>query len=404
MSLKRLETRDQRRETKDRQSAEFEPRFRVPGPWSLVSGPWSLFAPRAFTLIEVLVSVAITAAIAGLIVAIVANVSGFWSRTSGRLSAEAQARYVLDQLTLDLQSALYRDDGNTWLAATIPTSTSNTGLWNTQNTTGNAVKPANAAGSLQFIATGSDGKPSSLSDSSPNGPRFGIAGTWLRFFTTKRGANSTSGNATTTATNTSAPVAVAYQIVRRATSSTTPNNTDRRYLLHRTEVRPAALSTARNGTLQAGFSIVATAYQPSSGTNISAADPAEIKFPTLNSVVAENVIDFGVRMFNYIPDADGKLVLTQIFPANNSDLSHTATLPPRVKNSAGDYTNCFPEVVEVMVRVLTDQGARLLAGYEGSPQSVTAAAGRTAQQYWWDIALANSQVFTRRIVVNAKPL
>ena len=194
---------------------------------------------KAFTLIEVLVAVGITALLAAFIVTIVTNVSGFWSRTSGRLSAEAQGRFILDQLTLDLQSALFRDDGGTWLAVTIPANINNTGLWTTTGSTPAALKPANVAGSLQFIAT------ADLSDNSPLGPRFGIAGAWLRFFTTKRGGS-------TTLANVSAPVAVSYQIVRRATSGNEGRSTDRRYLLHRAEVRPG-LANNRAGTFETGF-------------------------------------------------------------------------------------------------------------------------------------------------------
>ncbi len=348
--------------------------------------------PPGFTIVEVVVAVGITALLAGFMVAILTNVSAFWSRTSGRLSAEAQARYVLDQLTLDLQGAIHRDDDNTWLAATIPGNQNNAGtLWNNTGTTTTAVKPTNGTGSLQAIATGT------LSDPGPTGPRFGVAGTWLRFFTTKRGSNA---NATDTQ---SAPVAVAYQIIRRATTATAAN-LDRRYLLHRTEVRPNALSTARNGTLQAGFNITAAAYQPTNNT-AQHRDPAEIRYPTLNSILAENVVDFGVRCYVYAPNATtGETQLTRIFPSGNNDLTHTANLPPRVLNAAGNYTNSFPEVVDVMIRVLTDEGARLIAGYEANPQRVTALTGRTAQQYWWDLAMANSQVFTRRIVLTPKSL
>lgn len=347
--------------------------------------------PAGFTLLEVVVAVGITAVLAGFIVALLTNVSGFWSRTSGRISAEAQARYVLDQLTLDLQGAIYRDDGNTWLAATIPADTNNTrGLWATTGATQNALKPRNTvgggAGSLQAIAT------RDLNENSTASPRFGVAGTWLRFFTTKRGANRTVATS-------SAPVAVGYQIVRRATTST-PANPDRRYLLHRVEVEPGAC-------LVAGYNIAAPGpYAPASNSPAAPRGaPGEIRYPTLNSVVAENVIDFGLRMYVYAPNSNtGALELTRIFPTGNNDLAHNATRPPRVPNAAGGYTDCFPEVVDVMVRVLTDEGARLLAGYEANPQRVRAAANRNAQQYWWDLAIANSQVFTRRIVLPAKPL
>jgi type II secretory pathway pseudopilin PulG len=333
-----------------------------------------------FTLVEVLVAVGITAAIAAFMVSIVSNVSGFWGRTSGRLSAEAQARFILDQVTVDLQSALYRDDGNTWLAASIPAGTNNTGgLWTTTGSTAAGLKPANSAGSLQGIAVGN------LSDA-----RFGIAGLWLRFFTVKRGTNAT-------LTTASAPVAVAYQIVRRATSGNEARSSDRRYLLHRSQVRPTNASTARTGTLESGFDIVATAYGPARNT-AQTEDPAEIRYPTINSVIGENVIDFGVRL--YVRDASTATGLRLVFPATNTTLTYAAKSPPSVP----DATDPFPDVVDVMVRVLTDEGARVLAGYEASPQRITAPQGVTAQAYWWQLALANSQVYTRRIVVNAKPL
>jgi len=347
--------------------------------------------PRAFTLIELLAAVGITALLAGIIIAIVSNVSSLWSRSSGRLSAEAQARYVLDQLSLDLSSALFRDDGNVWLAATIPANTNNTlGLWNTSNpaTTSGNLKPVNTAGvgagSLQAIATGN------LADNSLTSPRFGVAGVWLRFFTAKRGSN-------TTAITTSAPVAVGYQIVRRATS-TAPRATDVRYLLHRVEVRPTAASATRQGTLESGYNITSAAYAPVRNT-AQTGDPAEIRFPTINSVVAENVIDFGVRF--HVRDATSPTGLRLVFPTTNSTSSYQAKTP----SSVAGATDAFPDVVDVMVRILTDDGARLIARYEGSPAMPAAPpTGRTAQQYWWDLVLANSQVFTRRIVVNAKSL
>jgi type II secretory pathway pseudopilin PulG len=331
---------------------------------------------RAFTLVEVLVAMFITVVVVGFMIVIVNNVSGYWSRTSGRVSAEAQGRFVIEQLTLDLQSALYRDDGNIWLAATIAANTANTGLWSNTQTTPTAIKPPNAAGSLQTIATGS------LANA-----RFGIAGTWLRFFTTKRGPN----NSVTTA---STPVAVAYQIVRRATSGNEARSQDRRYLLHRTEVRPTTVSATATGTFESGFNITAAAYAPTTNTVRQVNDPAEIRYPTINSVIAENVIDFGVRLF--VRDANVAGGLRQVFPTSNATLNYNA------KSAAPTAADAFPDVVDVMVRVLTDEGARVLAGYEAAPQRVTLPVGRTAQEYWWDLALANSQVFTRRINLPAR--
>jgi hypothetical protein len=57
-----------------------------------------------------------------------------------------------------------------------------------------------------------------------------------------------------------------------------------------------------------------------------------------------------------------------------------------------------------MVRVLTDEGARLISTFEQPNSPLTLPAGMNAQTYWWQLATANSEVFTRRIVLNAKPL
>ena len=55
-----------------------------------------------------------------------------------------------------------------------------------------------------------------------------------------------------------------------------------------------------------------------------------------------------------------------------------------------------------MVRVLTDDGAALVASFEAG--RITAPPGRSNVQYWWDLALANSQVVTRRVSLRVQPL
>lgn len=314
----------------------------------------------AFTLVELLVAATITALLAGFIVLVVANVSGFWTRNSGRLSTEAQARYVLDQLTLDLESALYRDDGSVWLAVDVLTEAAG------------PLKPATALGTaLRYDA--------------PDiaGATFGRSGSWLRFFTSKRGTNLTLAEI-------SAPVAVGWRIVRR---TPTVNSRDPRYFLHRAEVRPAQTGTAP-GTLDAGFDITAPAYggtTPLPGDSGAAGDPSSVRTPPRDAIVGENVIDFGVRL--YARDSTGNLAA--IFPQAAST-THRASRPPGV----GDPEAQFPEVADVMVRILTEEGARLIAGFEANPPRVTRPpSAATDAQYWWPLALAHSQVFTRRIAL-----
>jgi len=364
---------------------------------------------RAFTLIELLVAAAITAILAGFIVAIVSNVSSFWSRTTGKLSTEAQARHILDHLSLDLSSALYRDDGNVWLAATVLNNSTGgaTNLWSVA-----AANPKPVGGvSLDLAATRAElGTKGNLADA-----RFGNAGVWLRFFTTKRGAN-TAAPATH-----SAPVAVGYQIIRRFSSPGTTGTaaTKTAYLFHRAEARPAATTgaTPRPGVLEVGYNITSAAYTTSTvATNngATAGDPRSIQVPgsrtNFASVIADNVIDFGVRC--YVRDATQPSGLRLVFPAssetgatsNATNVRLLAQLPSATPADSTNFNFVMPDVVDVMVRILTDQGARLISTYEQANSPLTLPQGLNAQQYWWQLANANSQVFTRRVVLNTKPL
>ena len=361
------------------------------------------FAPRTsetrrgFTLLELLVAAMITALLAGFLAVVVGDVAGFWSRTSGRLTTEAQARIVLDQLTLDLQSARFEDDGNTWLAATVQISPGGIPNWISNDQNPARAKPATAL-SLSMTAA----------DFSSDANRFGVAGTWLRFYTTARGTNQNTG-AAPFAVNASAPVAVSYQIVRRIASTATTTAAARRYLLHRAQVRPALNGTAL-GTLEAGQTITAPAYTrttPAAGNTGVNGDPRTVRAPTLDSVIADNVIDFGVRL--YVRDAATTGGLRLVFPATsagvpaNTPLAYVANVPPG-GNGSDSFANRMPDVVDVSVRILTEKGADLIRGYESITQTVFAPPGVTPQAYWWEIARANSRVFTRRIVLRAEPL
>ena len=357
-----------------------------------------------FTIVEVLVAAGITALIAGFIAAIVASVSTSWSRLSTRLGTDAQARLILDQIQLDLQGAIFREDGNTWFAADILNGASGgaTGMW--------IVAPRNPkpVGGISLNLTA----PSIAQ------ARFGTAGTWLRFFTSGRPVTNAAGAVTIP----SAPVAVSYQIIRRYTA-TNPANTNTGYLLHRAEARPGATgtsATARPGVLESGYSITAAAYTTSpSSTNSGAVlgDPRSVQVPgavrTLDMVFGDNVIDFGIRA--YVRDATAPGGLRLIFPATtagaltNSPQPLASRLPSNTPSSASGYNPrlLFPDVVDVMVRILTDAGVEEITNLEKvqTPAlSVPQKYNNNAQQWWWGVAEENSRVYTRRVVINAEPL
>jgi hypothetical protein len=350
---------------------------------------------RSFTLVEFLVAAALTVVLAGLVLAAVAAVLGQWNRSIGRLGAAVQSRLALDQLTQDLQSAILRADGKVWLAVAVLPDTSLSGRWQPAAVAAQA-KPGNA-------------HPRTLALGAPRieEARFGVAGVWLRFFTTKPDTNAS-------AADLSAPVAVGYQLIRQNATSSAASAP--RYLLFRAEVRRTRTSSGAPGTFEAGYNLdpsasPATPYLAPNGT---AGDPGNLLRPPLGSVLADNVIDFGVRL--YVREG-GSLRL--VFPARPAGQgaapaagAPTTLAPPcaetehlagALPSAPGDhYRHAPPEVADVMIRVLTDEGARLIAAYEAG--RLQPPAGVAPADYWWTLAEAHSQVFARRIVIPGRAL
>ena len=304
---------------------------------------------RGFTLLELLVAIALTVLISATAARVIASAFTQWNRTQGLLTTNGKAREVLDRLEQDLQGALYRADGQAWLMATVQAEASASGVWV------NGTKPMTA--SLNHAAE-------RLVDS-----RFGVAGTWLRFFTTAQAAQ-----LATPAPG--APVAVSYQIVRRAP---TPSSLVCQYLLYRAEVPPAA-------SFESGYDLASGAYTTGSDATGAAGNVTQ---PVLGHLLATNVIDFGVRFYGYLPDgSSGGRVLQSIFPRQAAELEYSAQSSATV-----DPGHSFPVVVDVFLRVLTEEGARQITGLES---------GRVTGD-WWGIAEANSLVFLRRIELKVAP-
>lgn len=359
----------------------------------------------AFTLIELLVAAGITALLAGLSALLLRNLSVASARASNRLGTEAQARVILDQLQLDLQGALFRDDGNVWLAVDVLNDATGgaTGLW--QSASGHG-KPVGGI-SLDLAAT----RPHLRADERGRleHARFGTAGVWLRFLTSSHPLADAAGAVATPA----APAAVGYQIIRRFTASN-PANPNTAYLLHRAEVRPAALGN-RPGVLESGYDLTAAAYTTGvadHNTGAVTGDPCSIQVPgaarALECVLGDNVVDFGIRC--YVRDRSVSGGLRLIFPATaQGDVSDSATarlraaLPARATVEEWGGVRPFPDVIDVMVRILTDEGAALIASIERSQTSAVAVPAKynDAHEWWWGIAQEHSHVYTRRIALNA---
>ena len=102
-------------------------------------------------------------------------------------------------------------------------------------------------------------------------------------------------------------------------------------------------------------------------------------------MIANNVIDFGVRFWSRTGAN-----LTIAFPRTTTDLNFAATNDITAATAAGIPNVAFPEVAEVFIRILTEEGALLIANLEGGLTPST-------PEKWWEIALANSRVYTSRV-------
>lgn len=309
---------------------------------------------QGFTLLELLVAVTLTLGMAAVMLAVTASTLNVWRRTQDRFSTSAQAKLALDFLERDLHAGVFRPDAaTTWLAADITNSASS--LTSRGWQIGSLMKPSTDE-SLRLWPASDDARASTIADA-----RFGASGTWLRFVSA----------VTESGSDGALPRALAYQIARRpqtgAISATNPAEV--RYALYRTAVSSAA-SFANGNDVTVGY-----------GAALSVANAS--------GVILSNAVDFGVWL--HARTAAGSL--RRIFPADASDLSHAA----RDSGGAAD-ANRYPDVVDVMIRVLSEEGARQIAAMEQGTIARPSDYSSDAE-WWWAVVEANSTVFVRRIEV-----
>lgn len=338
-----------------------------------------------FTLIELLAASAITLVLAGIMVALLAQMTRTWARASGGLVATQQAEQALDLLARDLQAAVLRRDGRVWLAATVQPDQSGAG--DSGGTLGAWSPPVRKPGAAN------PGTPNSSLALAPSSGRlehcrFGMAGVWLRFIANVPDRNDESAAL-------SAPRVVGYQIVRRAVAANA--GSAQRYGLFRSEVRPYGdASPARErSTAVCGYDVFAAAYNSTAGGG-NIGDAGTIRRPRRDQLLANDVIDFGVRLARR-PAGGGAPVL--LFPLAENDRGFAATTatgasPPNPSVPVGAMRYGFPTEAELFVRVLTEEGARQIEAFE---------AGRLGGSTWWELATAHSVVLTRRVVLEASP-
>ncbi len=370
---------------------------------------------RAFTIIELLVALSVTALMVTLMLTIVTNVLSGWNRSTGTLNTGNQARLLLDQIAADLQGAILKRDGKAWLVATIQrdqtSASGDTGLsssdvflprWNPSSPL--TYKPRGAS-SFDPAATRTSTTPSLNVDAPDRGKleqvRFGQAGVWFRFFSTPPDSNT--GLADYTATQ-----AISYQLIRaHAGGQNATRTTAISYYLFRSVVN------AQN-TFTAGYDladpVLSAPYNTSAGVDGVA---GTVRQPNAAHLIANDVIDFGVRIF----ERDVTGALYESFPVRRTTAGVVVTAPtsapfsyvatsnatpsyPWFGGSPARTVGGIPAVVEVMVRILTPEGVRTIQAYEENPSSF----GGASDAKWWELAEANSKVYVRRIEIISSAL
>jgi type II secretory pathway pseudopilin PulG len=362
---------------------------------------------KGFTVLELIVAVAVTAVLTGMLLLISTQVLETQSSTNAELERNQVAHFVLDQIQEDLQCALFRNDGNVWMALSILNESGNSGSWVEASKTSFAKSPLNSlrikdsdwpTGALQ------DSEIDSLGQGPFHKSRFGVAGTWLRFFTQSPELDpQANGNGSARA--------VAYQIIRYGITGSTTSR--KRYHLFRSDV--SAKNTFEAGynlhpDNESGYGINAsnisvdlnspnTPRVPSTIINPIIEDGTD--YPATSFSLATNIIDFGIRAYRLEKNSFGTGNLVQLFPPIKLDspgnlLSEEfyATSHKLYQEEINDPTFYqFPDVVDVMVRVLSEEGARILENYEnGSFPNIE-------EVDWWSIAEEHSKVYFRRIKI-----
>ncbi len=365
----------------------------------------------AFTLIELMVALMVAGALVALISAITIQATSVWQRAAGRIATRAQADLIFDRITQDIEGAVLRRDGNVWMAATIQ-SAPQIGKGDaamSDATWDGRIKPFlekmdDASSSLSFPV---DGRPFSQS-------RFGQAGVWFRFFTTQPDVQSSLHNL-------SAPRAVGYQIVRRRVTASAGASEGSpapvRYVLYRSSARPASDSwDDPDSTFSVGYDLFSSGAPPdyNQGDAGRIDNVGNIRSPRrFEQVMGNNVVDFGVRCWVRDEESGG---LVQRFPLRMPERTpargfaatvrdgrlQPAAIPPPVGAGApvrsDEMAYGFPVRIDVLVRILTEEGARLLEAWE-TGRIARAPGFADDGTYWWFLAGKHSHVYVTSIQV-----
>ncbi len=455
-------------------------------------------AKHAFTLLEVLAAIALTVIMLAFVQKVTINILKLWNGSIGALTAENQASLVMDVMTQDIRGAVMKRDGGGWFVATVQGNQNGPGdtlnqlpgaSWTSTYSNG-VVKPTNeqpggAGSSLSLFPSisgleqvpGNGGNyvvPSSAADSANQFSanrvpdlrlcRFGQAGVFLRFFSKVPDLNGDLKNNDNEIKNTSGVLrAVSYQLVRM---KPTFSSEDYRYQFYRSSVRPfigtegaGNSNAATNSTFGIGYDLLGNTeyYNKNGGNAVNLNDAGNIRQPNIQQLLANNVIDFGLRVWGRAldPTGTGKYMDVLLFPVSNTNLGFaitsadgTSTLynnttyfgnnhvtAPMLANQSvigvgnkrtleklpagwtsnsmtygytvsqsGQVLRVTPAYVDIFLRILDDVGVQRIDLIEKGLLVAPVSDQLTPQMFWWQTAIAHSRVFIRRVEFMSVPL
>jgi type II secretory pathway pseudopilin PulG len=337
---------------------------------------------KAFTVLELLVALAVTAVLSGLLLTISVQVLNTQKQTSNDLETNQVAQLVLDRIEEDLQCALFRNDGNVWMELSMQHGV-NPDWQKAENQ--NLSKP-NLARYLWAPAS----MPTSTAEGGPlEDARFGRASVWLKFFTQAPDMDLDSNNS-------GGARAIGYQLIRHGVTAAPISS--QRYQLYRSDV-------SEKNTFERGYNLPDYSENPhqnedSSTLRVSSAiklpinsDPAQTNAFSL----AINVIEFGVRAYVVENNSSGAGNLIQIFPYNETNSVHAIKCKSNPQVSQGEGR--FPDVIDVMIKVISNEGAKILERYENGDMQKKKPEEFSNEEYWWELAEQYCETYIRRIKI-----
>jgi len=335
---------------------------------------------EAFTVLELLVALAVTAVLSGLLLTISVQVLNTQKQSSNDLETNQVAQLVLDRIEEDLQCALFRNDGNVWMELTMhhPLNTD----WQEPDNP-NLSKP-----NLARYLWAPSSMPTSTALGGPlEDARFGKASVWLKFFTQAPDMD-------IDANNSGGARAIGYQLIRHGITAAPTSS--KRYQLYRSDV-------SEKNTFERGYNLPDYTENPHQNEDpttlrVSSAiripinsDPAQ----TNTFSLAINILEFGVRAYVLENNSTGAGDLIQVFPHTQTNAAHSLKCKRSPQASPGEGR--FPDVIDVMIKVISNEGANILERYENGlmqkPEEFT------NDEYWWELAEQYCETYIRRIKI-----